>query len=264
MRVLMVDIYSVGTELNFKGNRYHLIATDAMTAFGICEPVAEQNVPTFASALMKIWLRFGFSHTIVVDKDSKFCGVFAKTVKLLNINIHILSGGNHDPMLIEQICRFLNASLTIYCGERGTIKVSESGILMALYAWSSVPVAGTDISRSLVIVGREFHFPIDFSAEHHLMLTSDPKKVVTFAWEQAQLLEASRAVARTLIEHHRAYHRELINSQRDLPCIYSKGDVIFSRQSVKSNKGHGVVAKVKSLTLGHGPSLSPSVGALMK
>ena len=68
---------------------------------------------------------------------------------------------------------------------------------------------------------------------------------MTFAGEQAQLLEASRAVAKMLIEHHCAYHRELINSQRDLPHVYSKGDVIFSRRSVKSDKEHGVVAKVK-------------------
>ena len=246
MKVMMVDIYSVGTEVNFEGNIYHLIACDAMTAFAVSEPVPEQNARSFAGAIMKIWLRFGFSHTLVVDKDSKFRGVFAETAKLLNINLHVLSGGNHDAMMVERVNRFLNASLVIFCNERGTIKVSESGILLALYAWNSAPVVGTDISRSLVVVGREFHFPIDFSAEQHHMLTSTPAKLKSFAGEQAQNLKACRLICETLIKHHRNYHREHANLSRDLPKKYSLGDFAFSRRSVKSDKSKGVVAKVKS------------------
>ena len=246
MRVLMVDIYSVGTDVNFEGNRYHLIACDVMTSFSVSEPTPEQNATVFAGALMKIFLRFGFSHTIVVDKDSKFRGVFADTAKLLNINLHVLSGGNHDAMIVERVNRLLNASLTIFCTERGTVRVSESGILMSLYAWNSAPVAGTDISRSLVVTGREFHFPIDFSAHEHLRLTSSPARVESFAGEQAQLLKACRAVAAELVRHHRAYHREFINSRRPLPHIYSPGDLVFSRRSVKSDRSRGIVGKVRN------------------
>ena len=72
MRVLFVDIYATGSEFNFEGTKHHLIAACGMTSFAICEPTAEQNTASFAAALMKIWLRFGFSSTIVVDKDSKF------------------------------------------------------------------------------------------------------------------------------------------------------------------------------------------------
>jgi hypothetical protein len=39
----------------------------------------------------------------VVDKDSKFLGEFVKTAALLKINIHSLSGGNHDPMIVERV-----------------------------------------------------------------------------------------------------------------------------------------------------------------
>ena len=116
-----------------------------MTSFAICEDTPEQNSKVFAGALMKIWLRFGFSHTIVVDKDSKFLGDFAKTAALLKINIHVLSGGNHDPMIVERICHYLNSCLKVFCNERGNNRVALEGILMSLYAWNSAPVVGTDI-----------------------------------------------------------------------------------------------------------------------
>ena len=114
MKVLFVDIYAAGSEFNFEGTKHYLIAACGMTSFGICEATAEQSAASFAAALMKIWLRFGFSHTIVVDKDSKFLGVFAQTAALLKINIHVLSGENHDPMIVERICRYLNKCLTIF------------------------------------------------------------------------------------------------------------------------------------------------------
>ena len=133
MRVLFVDVYAAGTEINFDGTKNYLIAACGMTSFAICEDTAETTAEAFAKAIMKIWLRFGFSHTIVVDKASTFRGVFAETAALLGINIHVLSGENHDPMIVERVNRFLNSSLTIFCNERGTNKVALEGILMALY-----------------------------------------------------------------------------------------------------------------------------------
>ena len=179
-----------------------------MTSFGICKPTAEKNASAFASELMNIWLRFGFSHTIMVDKDSKFISVFAQTDALLNINIHVLSGENNDPMIVERIYQFLNSCLTVFCNERGNNSVALEGIFMSLYARNSVPVVGTEIYRSLLVTGREFNFPVDFSTEQHKILTSNPLKVSTFAVEQALLLERGRAITRKLINYHRAYHRE--------------------------------------------------------
>ena len=74
MKVLFVDIYAAGAEFNFVGTKYYLIAACGMTSFAIAEDTAEQNSTVFASALMRIWLRFEISHTIVVDKDSKYFG----------------------------------------------------------------------------------------------------------------------------------------------------------------------------------------------
>ena len=82
------------------------------------EPVDKPNSTAFASAIMKMQLRFGFSHTIVLDKDSKFFGQVKQALELLQINIHVLSGDNHNPMLAERICRYLNKGLTIMSNER--------------------------------------------------------------------------------------------------------------------------------------------------
>ena len=244
MRVLFVDIYAAGAEFNFEGTKHYLIAACGMTAFAIAEDTAEQNSKAFASALMKIWLRFGFSHTIVVDKDSKFLGVFVQTAALLKINIHVLSGENHDPMLVERICRYLNSCLTVFCNERGDNRVALEGILMSLYGWNSAPAIGTDISRSLLVTGREFNFPIDFSTEQHLMLTSSARKVSNYAADQAGLLSCGRLIAKELIHAHRSWHREYINSKRPDPRLYSIGDHVFAKRAVKSDKKRGLVGKL--------------------
>ena len=115
---------------------------------------------------------------------------------------------------------------------------------MLLYAWNSGPIIGTDISRSLLVVGRKFSFPIDFCADKHHMLTSNPSRVSAFASEQAKLLACGRFVARTLIHAHRAHHREYINSRRPDPRIYAVGDFVYAKRSVKSDKKRGFVGKL--------------------
>jgi hypothetical protein len=232
-----------------------------MTSFSICEPTLEQTAEAFAAALMKIWLRFGFSHTIVVDKASAFLGVFAATASLLNINIHVLSGENHDPMIVERVNRFLNDCLTIFCTERGTNRVALEGILMALYAWNSAPVIGTDMSRSLLVVGREFQFPIDFSADKHHILTSNPTKTMAYATSQATLLKHGREIAQMVIHHHRSYHREYMNSRRPCPRVYSKGDFAFAKRSVKSVRKRGLVGKLMNSYTGPWEIIEKAAGS---
>ena len=75
---------------------------------------------------------------------------------------------------------------------------------MSVYAWNSVPVIGTDISRSLLVAGRTFNSPIDFSTEQQKMLTSSPSKAANFAVDQANILACCRDIAKGLIHAHRA------------------------------------------------------------
>ncbi len=82
-----------------------------MTSFEVIKHTREQNDTAFFGALIKILLHFGFPHIIVLNNDNKFKGTFAETLKLLNINIHILSGGNHNAMIVEPINQFLTMRL---------------------------------------------------------------------------------------------------------------------------------------------------------
>ena len=83
---------------------------------------------------------------------------------VLQINRHVLSGSNHNPMLVERVNRYLNKGLKIMTNERGL-----------------------------------------------------------------------------LVKEQRAYHRELVNSWRPDPTIYSVGDIVFARRAVRSNAAHGQV-----------------------
>jgi hypothetical protein len=79
----------------------------------------------------------------------------------------MLSGNNHNPMLVERLCRYFNKGLRIMTNKRNTAWVALEALLLLLYARNLCPVPGTDISPSLVAVGREFAFLIDYSHSKH-------------------------------------------------------------------------------------------------
>ncbi len=144
--VLFVDAYSAGKYSGFEGSKVYLIAVCGMTGFSAMETVQHANSTTFASGIMKIQLRFGFCHTIVLDKDSKFLGAFKEAVNLLQINFQVLLGGNHNPMLVKQVNWFLNKRLKIMTNERDSVRVAMEAILLLLYAWNSTPNPCMDLS----------------------------------------------------------------------------------------------------------------------
>lgn len=106
-------------------------------------------------------------------------------------------------------------------------------------------LAGMDISRSMVAVGREFAFPINFSKNAHITLTtSSPKSVTSYSKDLATWLSACREIAHLLLQEQRAWHRELVISRRPDPRTYSVGDIVFARRSVQSSKSAQRVDKL--------------------
>ena len=243
--VMHFDAYSAGKHSGFEGAECYLIGCCGMTSFACMEPISHASATTFASAIMKILLRYGLCFTAVLDKDSKFFGVCRQALDLLQINCHVLSSNNHNPMLVERINRYLNKGLRIMCNERESVRVAQEAILLLIYAWNSCPIPGTDISRSLVAVGREFQFPIDFATNKHFELTSSPSAIVSYSHQLALRLEACTEVAKLLVTEQRAYHRELINSRRPNPRIYNAGDIVFARRAVRSDASRGIVDKLQ-------------------
>ena len=128
--------------------------------------------------------------------------MFKDSLGLLNINYHVLSGDNHNPVLVECVNQYLNAGLCIMTNERDSIQIALTAILLFIFAWNSCPVPGTDISCSLVTVGRKFSFPINFLAGIHAELMSAPGAVVSYSCNLAERLDACQDIAKLLVLEH--------------------------------------------------------------
>ena len=105
---------------------------------------------------------------------------------------------------------------------------------MQLFTCNSCPVLGTDISRSLIAVGRQFQFPIDYLVNKHFELTSTPRQLNPYARDLAICPEAFCEVAELLLKEQHSWHHELINFQRPESHVYHPGDIVFARRAVKS------------------------------
>jgi hypothetical protein len=122
-------------------------------------------------------------------------------------------------MLVECLCWYFNKDLTIMCNEGDTIHVALECLLLLLYAWNSCPVLGTDISWSLVVVGRKFAFPINYSSSKHWQLMSSPATVESYPKELASRLSACREVANLLVSEQHNWHQAFANSHHPDPLV---------------------------------------------
>jgi hypothetical protein len=157
----------VGKHSSFDGLEVYLIACCGMTGFASMEPIQHANSKTFALGIMKVQLCCGFCHTIILDKDSKCVEVCSEVLDLLHNNRHVLSGNNHNPMMVKRINQYLTKGLKIMTNECNSVQIALEAILLLRYAWNSCPIPRMDISRSLVAIGHEFDFPIDYSTNKH-------------------------------------------------------------------------------------------------
>jgi hypothetical protein len=129
--------------------------------------------------------------------------------------------------------------------ERDTVRVALKALLLLLYAWNLCPVPGTDISRSLVAVGREFAFPINYLRSKHWELTSSPAMVDTYSKQLGEHLTACHDIALLLVREQCKWHRALINSRRRDPCVYLPGDIVFAHCATRSDAACGHVGKLE-------------------
>jgi hypothetical protein len=114
------------------------------------------------------------------------------------------------------------------------MRIALEAILLLLHAWNSCPVLGTNISHSLVLVGQEFTFLIDYSTGKHWELPSSPTTVMTYSKELVMRLTACRTIAELLVKKQCAYHKEFINANRPNPRANNVGDIVFAQCAVRS------------------------------
>jgi hypothetical protein len=129
-RVLHMDAYTAGAHQGFEGSTTFLVGCCGVCSFALLKPVINASASTFASAIMKMQLRFGFCHTMVLDKDSKFFSVCHESLDLLKMNCHVLLGDNHNPMLVERLNRYFNEGLWIMTNERNSVRVALETLLL--------------------------------------------------------------------------------------------------------------------------------------
>jgi hypothetical protein len=243
------DAWVPGKTMSFDGNIGQMIVVCHMTGFAAIEPMKEMN-SSFARAVYTILLRYGLPQLVITDPDSKFKGNFKQAFETLKIQHHSSARGNHIAILVERFNCYLNSGLRVFNNDRGTNRVFLEGSHTLTYAWSSCPVLGTDLSQSLLIVGREFRFPIDFEADRRVSFETSDKEKKLFADNLTDLLRKSREIYLLLIAEHRAAHREYRNAQIDHPRQFKLGDIVFTNVQVQSKAKTGAVAKLTYIKRG--------------
>jgi hypothetical protein len=138
----------------------------------------------------------------------------------------------------------------VFNNDRETNRVFVEGAQMLTYAWNSCPVLGTDLSRPLLTVGREFRFPIDFKANRQMAfeVTDNDKKL--FVDNLLDLLMKSWEDYVLLISARQAAHPEYRNSQIKFPWQFKLGNIVFTNVQVQSKKNTGTVGKLAYIKQG--------------
>ena len=85
-----------------------------MCTFVVAEPVTNSSAIVYAQALLLIMLRFGLAHTIVLGADKIFYNAFRQICELLRLNVHAISGKNHNPVFVERVNAYLNKGSKIF------------------------------------------------------------------------------------------------------------------------------------------------------
>jgi hypothetical protein len=250
MQCVHADAWVPGKTTSFQGFIGLMVVVCHLTGFVAIEPLSDMNSTTFARSVYRIMLRYGLAQMIITDPDSKLKGEFKTAFKTLKIDHHLSSKGNHNAVAVERFNRFLNAGLRVFNNDRDSNRVFVEGSETLTYAWNSCPVLGTDLSRSLLITGREFKFPIDFVSKKTVNFAASDNDKKSFASDLTTLLVKCREIYTLLIGEHRAAHREYHNAQLNNPKQFQLNDIVFTNVQVQSRKTTHTVKKLAYIRLG--------------
>jgi hypothetical protein len=191
----------------------------------------------------------GLPRLVVVDADNLFSGVFKQLFTLLQIPIHQISRENHKAIRNERFHRYLNKVQRINTADVASMFRWKQGALFALYAWNASPIDGTDISRSIVAIGREFPFPIDIEPTINHEALTEGQPALDHLDSAGPLLYRQRDLLAILNAERRQRHIDLRNDGKLSPS-FSPGDVVIVRKQVQSRTAEGISAKLLFRTKG--------------
>ena len=162
----------------------------------------------------------------------------------LQLKYECVAKRNHKAVLLEKFNWFLKKAVIIAIGDRKTLGYFTKTGIFAEYAWNSVPINGTGVTRSILAIGWELKFHIDISSDYLLPLTSNQAYSVV---KYLRLTDSSKhfttEILKILIEGRRTVHRERINNSRKIVSFFA-GNVTMARKEVQSNKSTNKVGKL--------------------
>ena len=156
----------------------------------------------------------------------------------LNLNYDFLAKHNHKGLSVEHFHCFLNKSVTIAVEERSTNDIFVPSSIVSAYVWSSAPIAGADIIRSVPAIGRVLNFPFDIN------LNEVPELIHNNAHATLDYLNFTNShrhfassVLKILIEDRRTAHTKRVDNSK-IPCSFENwrhcyGSYRDSKQSLQ-------------------------------
>ena len=186
---------------------------------------------------MNIIFQHGFCHTLVIDADNKFWGIFKQTMSMLKFNVHWASSNNHDSILVKGFNLFFNKGLImILCAECSTTHMFDKVSQLLTYEWNFVYMAETDIFRSLVAVGRELSLPIYLVDQPSPSISSKTSTKLQLTDELRLRLKVNREVYKVLTEEHKCMHQDYVHACCINPFLFNVGDLVWCQRQIQSNK----------------------------
>jgi hypothetical protein len=249
--VIFLDIWSPGDIMDKNGTTKVLTMLDCMTSFAMGAFLqGDINSENIANAtLSNFFTTVGLPRLIIVDADSVFAGVFKQLFSLLMIPIHQVARENHKAIRNERFHRYLNKVQRINTADTGSLFRWKQGVLFSFYAWNASPIDGTDISRCLVAISRDFPFPIDIEATVMRGTSHEGQQAIDFYDAASPLLYRQRALLNILNAERRQRHIDIRNVNKTTPS-FSPGDIVIVRKQVKSDAAQGISAKLLLKTKG--------------
>ncbi len=243
--MIFLDMWKPGDVPEKDGTREVLTMLDGMTGFAagafLGKPITAEVLADITFS--QFFCVFGLPRIVVVDADSKFCGIFTKTFENLGIHVEVVSRENHKAVRNERFHRYLNRVQRINTAETGSFFQWKQGVTFALYGWNAGPIDGTDIPRSVGAIGRTFPFPLDTQTRPTFVNGFEGANAADYHDAVHPLIANQRELLRILNEERRQRHRDLKNDSIT-ERTFAAGDLVIVRKQVQSNSDRGIAGKI--------------------
>ena len=192
---------------------------------------------------MRFFVPNGLPLLVVIDEGRANKGALLAMCKLLLLDTHVVSPGNHRALRVERFFRYLNKVDRINTATLQSFAMWLQGIFFAIYGHNSSPVDGTNIIRSFAAKGRTFPFPLDLALGQRPVTSGREGTAALLQVEaMAPILQKQRLMLSIINKERRERHRELRNEGKK-QRHFDIGDIVLVRRQVLSSSEKGIAAK---------------------